>query len=182
MEFGRQGRSLNMLKLQDIINEIQSDSEYKNLSLNDKNIYESYAFIGELLTPQNAYSYKESPKGLFVFTDDLGFDYFVRMVFQPTSDPYFEIKMGWLDLPAQLRYKKQSEREIDERRSDTVAKIYKDEIMPSFINQTHNNKIIIKPNDIKRYQFSIRLVNKFTPKSLKIIENKPYEIIITKEK
>lgn len=166
-----------MIKLRDILHSI----EYKNLNTLDKNLYESYAMLGELLNPDYSYPYDEEGKGYWVFYDDQEFEFFVRMVYQPVEDGYWEIKMGWGDISKDQKYLRQHAREIDEKRSDTIAKIYKDEIIPFFMSQDFNNKLIIKPLDIKRYQFSIRLIKKFTPSNIKIIEdNKPNEIILMK--
>lgn len=168
------------MKLYKILEKIQNDNHYIELDDCDKNIFESYVLMGELLNPNNSYKYEQKYKGYFVFEDNQGYNYFVRIVYQPTKEPYFEIKMGWVDLEGDSKYLKQSEREIDERRSDTIAKIYRDEILPFFISQDKSNVLKIKPLDIKRYQFSIRLVKKFKNDKIEILENQPNEIILTK--
>jgi hypothetical protein len=104
-------------------------------------------------------------------------------MFTPTGidGGYYEIKMGWSDLDGQERYLQQKTRFWDDRRSDTIAKIYRDEIVPAFkkYNGILSNELIIKPLDIKRYQFSIRLIKKLSPSNFEIDEsNKPKEIII----
>lgn len=169
-----------MIKLKDIISEIQSKQEYKELSVVDKNLYESYTLLGELLNPNNAYPYEKEINGLWTFKDDREHEFFVRLVYQPSNPSYWEIKMGWSDLDNSQRYQRQPEKEIDEKRSDTIAAIYRDEILPFFTNQDFNNTLIISPLDIKRYQFSIRLIKKFTPTNLTIVEDKPNKITITK--
>lgn len=153
---------------------------YNKLNLIEKNLFESYWLLGELLNPENSYDYKQEMKGYWVFKDNTGYEFFIRLVFQPVNEGYWEIKMGWEDLPKQSKYLKQPAREIDERRSDTIAKIYKDEIIPFFLDQDFNNVLKILPLDIKRYQFSIRLIKKFTPNNLKITENPPKEITLQK--
>lgn len=162
------------------INKIQQNSDYKLLNKKDQNLFESYWLLGELLNPNNSYLYETEMKGYWVFEDEYGYEFFIRMVYQPVKEGYWEIKMGWVDLPKQERYLKQPAREIDEKRSDTIAKIYRDEIIPFFLEQNFNNKLIINPIDIKRYQFSIRLVKKFTPNNIKIIETKPDLITLIK--
>jgi hypothetical protein len=162
------------------IKKIKINSDYvKLISPLDKNLFESYWLLGELLNPDNSYEYTEEKTYFWVFTDNQGYDFFVRMVYQPVSTgEYWEVKMGWLDLEGKEKYLQQKARGIDEQRSNTIAKIFRDEIIPIFINQEHINTLVIKPLDIKRYQFSLRMVNKFIPKELKIEENKPYEILI----
>ncbi len=179
------------LKLKDIFTNIITDNEYNKLSSEiDRNIFESYYIIGELLNPNNAYEYynHNTINNMWCFTDDHSGEFFVRLVYQPTTKPYFEIKMGWLDVDDKNDiYKRSSKREIDSRRSDTVAKIYKNEILKSFIdvsNKLNCNELKIKPLDIKRYQFSIRLINKFTDMNIFDIDesNKPHEIVIKRKK
>jgi hypothetical protein len=169
----------NLFKLID--EKILSDRDYLKLNtFLDKHLFENYALLGELLNPDNAYPYIESNlKGMWVFTDEFGFDYFVRIYYTPSNTAMFELKMGWVDLDKQEKYLRQSARGIDERRSDTIAKIYRDEILPFFKKMKElSNTLVIKPNDIKRYQFSIRLVQKFTPNEFEIIEDKPTKITI----
>lgn len=175
------------MKLKDIFNEIVKDRDYQTLNDKlDKNIFESYYILGELLNPNNSYEYKEHETldGCWYFIDDHSGEFFVRLIYQPILKPYFEIKMGWLDVEDNSDiYKRSSKREIDDKRSDTIAKIYRDEILNRFLvlSQKLNCKELkIKPLDIKRYQFSIRLISKFTDKNLFIIDetNKPKEIVI----
>jgi len=177
---------MKKLELKDLIEEeiqkIKQDKDYLSLnSFIDENLFESYWMLGELLNPTNSYKYKKVFKGYWVFTDDHGYDFFVRLNFQPIDDGYYEMKMGWVDLPKQQKYLRQTAREIDERRSDTVAKIFDKEIIPLFLKQIFNNNLKIFPLDIKRYQFAIRLVKKFIPNNIKIIENKPKEITLMKK-
>jgi hypothetical protein len=175
------------MKLINIFNNIINDIDYNKLDNElDKNIFESYYLIGELLNPNNSYKYKEHEtlKHFWYFIDNHSGEFFVRLLYQPTLNPYFEIKMGWLDVNNKEDiYKRSSKREIDDKRSDTIAKIYKDEILKTFLKlstQLNCNELLIKPLDIKRYQFSIRLVNKFTPTDVFEIDesNKPKEIKI----
>jgi len=162
------------------LSKVVIDSDYVVLSPIDQNLFESYWILGELLDPNNSYEYKELGNGYWVFEDSRGYEYFVRVVYQPINDGYFEVKMGWVDLPKQEKYLQQPAREIDEGRSDTIAKIYRDEIIPFFLNQNQNSTLIISPLDIKRYQFSKRLVQKYTPNTINIIEDKPNKILLKK--
>jgi len=173
------------MKLSTIFENIHKSDDYKSLPdfFPEQSIFETYALLGELLNPNNAYEYSETNKSFWEFTDDLGFDFFVRFMFTPTGidGGYYEIKMGWSDLDGQERYLQQKTRFWDDRRSDTIAKIYRDEIVPAFkkYNDILSNELIIKPLDIKRYQFSIRLIKKLSPSNFEIDEsNKPKEIII----
>ena len=54
--------------------------------------------MDEVVNPGgDKFEYKQIKKGLFTYEDSLGNLYFVRMTYQPTDSPYFEIKIGWFE-------------------------------------------------------------------------------------
>lgn len=174
-----------MIKLIQILKEISSSLEYQHLPNDiDKNLYETYVILGELLNPNNSYPYEEKIKGLWEYNDVVGNTYFVRLIYQPTSPSHFELKTGYYNEYNKPQYNpsvpNNSTGKDWDKRSDTVAKIYRDEIIPMFLEQAICNTLIIKPLEIKRYQFSVRLVNKFTPDNIQIKYNKPQSIVLTK--
>lgn len=174
-----------MIKLSQILQEILSSPEYQSLNTNDKNLYETYTILGELLNPDNAYSYEEKIKGLWEYNDILGNTYFVRLTYQPTNHPYFELKTGYYNEQGKPQYDpsvpNNSTSKDWDKRSDTVAKIYRDDVIPMFLEQDISNTMIIKPLEIKRYQFSVRLVGKFTPNDIQIQYNAPQSIVLMKQ-
>ena len=173
-----------MIKLSQILKEISSSPEYLTLNTNDKNLYETYILLGELLNPDNSYPYEEKIKGLWEYKDIMDNIYFVRLTYQPTTQPHFELKTGYYNEHGKPQYDPpvpdNSTSKDWNKRSDTVAKIYRDEIIPMFIEQNISNILIIKPLEIKRYQFSVRLIDKFTPNNIQIKYNKPQSIVLTK--
>ena len=173
-----------MIKLSQILKEISLSSEYQNLTPIDRNLYETYTMLGELLNPDNAYSYEEKIKGLWEYKDITDNMYFVRLIYQPTNHPYFELKTGYYNEHGKPQYDpsvpSNSTGKDWDKRSDTVAKIYRDEVIPMFLEQDISNTLIIKPLEIKRYQFSVRLIDKFTPNNIQIKYNKPQSIVLTK--
>ena len=175
-----------MIKLSKIINKLCLDEDYNKLeSLVDKNLFESYFVIGELLDPNSAFAY-EGEKGWYTYLDSNNNTYFVRMAYNPVSnDEFFELKTGWLDENNKPHYDSihPNSSVMDwDKRSDTVAKIFRDEIIPFFLNQNLCDILKILPLDIKRYQFSIRMANKFVPRdTIEIIEHKPALIILKKK-
>jgi len=151
--------------LQQIIEEELKTNNYSN---EDQLIMIEDITLGELLEPDNAYPYEELYRGMFVYEDDNNIEFFVRLTFQPISNPYFEFKTGWLDDNGKPQYdpavppiSPNSSSVYNNKRSDTVAKIFKDEIIPLFIDQQVSNKLIIKPISSKRMKFAERLVRKF---------------------
>ena len=173
-----------MVKIVEMLNSISNDLEYQSLNESEKNLFSTYAMLGELLNPNDAYTYKEKLKGFWIYNDIMNNLFFVRFVYTPVAIPYYELKTGWIDTKQnnKIRYELPDNATAKDwdKRSNTVAKIYKDEILPMFINQNICDTFKIIPNDIKRYQFSIRLVNKFKNNNILIIENKPKEILIKK--
>lgn len=150
--------------------EIRNYFEKHSYSLEDELIMENEIWLGELLDPNNAYPY-EGSKGYFKYKDMSDVGFFVRLTYQPESDPYFELKTGWFNEKGEAKYdpstgptvNKNSTAKDWDKRSNTVAKIYRDELLPFFEKQNLTNKIIIKPISDSRTKFTERLIKKFTP-------------------
>lgn len=175
---------MNIDQLQELIKtEIKLILKSNELSDSELWLTENAILLGELLNPNEAYSYTGT-KGWFKYNDMYNNTFFVRLTYQPTKNPYFELKTGWYDINGNAKYDPsvpENSSAMDwDKRSNTVAKIYRDEILPFFDNQMLCNKIIFKPISVSRYQFSKRLIYKFTSDKYQIKENYPHEIIITK--
>ena len=158
-----------MDKIREIIREeINSYFKTNPYSLKDEIIIESEVILGELLNPDNALSYK-GDKGWFYYTDPNGVEFFVRAFYNPVRE-YFELKTGWINDLGKPQYEpsipygneKTSAKDIHSR-SDTVAKIYRDEILPFFDNQNISDILVIDPISSSRGKFAERMVKKFTP-------------------
>lgn len=142
-------------------------------SLEDELIIESELILCEFLDPDDYYPY-EGSKGFYTYKDINGNDFFVRLVYQPIgSNPFFELKTGWMDdngkavyEPSIPPYSPKSSGIDLQKRSNTLAKIFRDEIIPFFIQQDTSNTIIIKPISASRARFSKMLINKFVPKDI----------------
>lgn len=143
--------------------------------------------MAEVVNPDGEhFQYQESnTKGLFTYRDSQDNLYFARIFYQPTSNPHFEFKVGWFkdnDL-SKPQYDPQlppSAIGIDNlKRRNTVAKIYRDEIIPYFKkNLSLSNTLTINPISDLRYTFSKRLVQNHTPKDFDIqYDNKNQKFI-----
>jgi hypothetical protein len=155
-------------------------------SLKDELIMENEIMLGELLNPDNSYPYEKVSKGFFTYKDLNGVKFFVRAAYVPEPQNYFEFKTGWFDENEKSTYEpptppiSPNSSAIDwDKRSDTVAKIYRDKILPFFKQQTLTNLMVIKPISSSRMKFAERLVKKFTPEDF-TTEFKDKEIIINK--
>jgi len=177
---------MSSLKLISIINkEINEFFESNDYSLEDELILFNEILLGELLNPNNAYEYSGS-KGFYLYRDMNDVEFFVRLVYQPTNNPYFELKTGWLDKgkpiyePSIPPVSKNSSAKDWDKRSDTVAKIFKDEIIPFFKKQELADSIVFKPVSNSRIKFASRLVDKFVDKKEFEIIKKSKTLIIKK--
>lgn len=147
--------------------------------------------LGELLNPNCAYPYY-GEKGYYEYKDMNDVVFFVRMSYQSTkwdenNNGYMEFKTGRLNdddkavyEPSILPNSNKSSAIDKDKRSDTVAKIYRDEILPLFEKQKLTNVMVIKPISSSRMKFAERLVKKFTPVDIFTISNEDSMIIITK--
>jgi hypothetical protein len=155
-------------------------------SLKDKILMETDIMLGELLNPENSLPYR-GDKGFYLYDDPNGVTFFARAHYNPIRD-YLEFKTGWLDENGKAIYEpsvpygneKTSTKDIHSR-SDTVAKIYRDEILSFFDMQNLSNILIIDPISSSRSKFAERLVNKFTSKEKYNIEKESNMIIIKKK-
>ena len=163
--------------------EIQKYLVENESDLSEELMIETNILLGELLNPDNSYEY-EGSKGWFHYNDINKNTYFVRLAYQPTLNPFFELKTGWYDSNNVPQYDPPiapNTTALDwDKRSNTVAKIYRDEIIPFFISQNLSDTMIFNPISTSRYNFSIRLIKKFTPEEFKIEEYYPKQIKIFK--
>ena len=178
---------MTIIELQELIKEeIRIILKSESLSEAEEWMTEDAILLGELLNPDKSYNYTGS-KGWFTYLDSMNNTFFVRLAYQPLSTgPYFELKTGWYDEEGVPHYDPAvppNSTAMDwDKRSDTVAKIYRDEILPFFKRTTLSDILMILPISVSRYQFSIRLVDKFTPKEFKVEKIPQKKIIITKTK
>lgn len=160
--------------IQQEIKEFFKTNEY---SLEDELLLINEVWLGELLNPNDAYDYCGS-KGFYRYKDLNDVEFFVRLTYQPTNDPYFELKTGWINDEGKPIYEpsippvspKSSSKDWNTR-SNTLAKIFKDELISFFIKQKLTDIIKIKPISKSRMKFSERMVNKF-------VDNNKFKIII----
>jgi hypothetical protein len=173
--------------LKEIVKE-ELQKHFKNhlYSLKDEMIITNEVLIGEFLNPENSLSYEKVSKGFYTYEDPNGVKFFVRAAYTPEPQNYFEFKTGWFDQNGKATYEpsvpygNQNTSALDiNTRSDTVAKIYRDEILPFFKQQTLTDIMVIKPISSSRMKFAERLVKKFTPEDF-TTEFKDKEIIINK--
>jgi hypothetical protein len=161
-------------------------------SLQETLLEEEDKLMAEVVNPDGDYfSYQElNPKGLFVYKDSKDNLYFARIFYQSTSTPYFEFKAGWFEDNdmSKPKYDPQLPPNVmgidNLKRRNTIAKIYRDEIIPYFKEKSSlSNTLIINPISDLRYTFSKRLVQNHTPKDFSIQyddENKKLIKIISK--
>lgn len=145
--------------------------ELPKLSLEDQLLLENEVILGELLDPEDYYPYIGS-KGFYTYRDNNGDEFFIRLIYQPIgSYPFFELKTGWIDGKGKTQYEphippyspKSSAIHL-QKRSNTVARIFRDKIIPFFKEQTLSDTFVIRPISASRARFSKIMINKFVPK------------------
>lgn len=130
----------------------------------------------EVLNPDgDTFLYRREGKGLYIYEDSLGNLYFARITYQPTFIPYFEFKVGWFEDNDRSKPKynpslPENSTAIDNiKRRNTVVKIYRDEILPLFVEKRElSDELKIKPISTSRFIFSKRMVERYTPASFNI--------------
>lgn len=157
----------------------------EQLSSTDMMTLTSEYLLSELLDPEKSYPYTGS-RGYYTYEDLKGVTFFVRLVFQPLRSPFFELKTGWLDESDRPVYEPSvppvspNSTSLDwDKRSNTLAKIYRDEILPEFLSQNVSNILKLKPISKSRSLFARRLITKYLPDCCTMsIEG--WDVVITK--
>lgn len=171
-----------MTLIENILSKSKKGLQFDNFT--DENLFESYALMAELLNPEDSYNYTQIGTGIWRYQDIFENYIFVRIVYQPVSDPYFEVKTWWIDENNKRIYNeipKSSTAQDWDKRSNTIAKIFRDGIIPLFNKQKLSNALKLIPVTKSRYYFSLRMAEKFIPKEWEIIEDFPKEIKILKQ-
>ena len=163
----------------------------RTLNKNDKRHLSDSVYLAELLNPDgNIFKYKKYKEGVWDYFDSKKNLFFVnlqRFSLQGFEKTWYEFKTGWYNnnnhndprfspsLPPITTGMDMM------KRTNTIAKIYRDEILPFFEKDDESNLMTILPIDIQRYQFAIRLVKKLTPKQFKVVEKYPDVILVKKQ-
>ena len=169
--------------LDELINEVKKNGQYHYKEDWEKNWLHTNLMLSELLNPNNAYEYINHKNEIWTFKDTNGIQFCAFMSATPGKPPFYEFKTWWVDPETKKRIYNYLPpvSSIDwDKKSDTVAKIFRDEIIPKFKNQSFADLLVINPVDSQRFQLSIRMVKKFIPKEWEIIEKFPKQIIIKK--
>lgn len=170
--------------LKELINEHKNKNQYNPTDDLDESNMTNALLLGELLNPDNAYDYQHYA-GLYGFKDDDDIWFGAIMISSLSKDlPFCEFKTFWTEPKSKKRIYNylppNSSGIVGSRRSDTVAKIFRDEIIPKFKNQNFAKILVFNPVNHQRYLFSIRMIKKFIPVDWSIEENYPKQIIIRK--
>ena len=167
---------MDKMTLKDLLETIINDPEYpKDKSWEIQDLFETYAIVSELLDANDAYDYKKTSKTTWSYNDILGNTFYVKLTYIPklnkAQEDYIELKTFWLDEAGKPQYSDTTTNSTNkdlQTRSDTLAKIYRDEIIPFFIEQNITNRLRIVPVDKIRYRLSKMLVGKYTPDTMDI--------------
>ena len=161
---------------------------HDNTPITEETLFEEEdRLMVEVVNPDGErFKYEESNiKGLYTYKDSKDNLYFARITYSPSSPPRFEFKVGWFEdnnisKPKYEPYLPSNVTGMDNlQRRNTVAKIYRDEILPFFKkNQNIAKQLDINPISNSRYIFSQRLVQNHTPENYNI-DLRDGKIIVT---
>ena len=177
------------MKLNQILNELIEEcakkGQYHPKDFLDEANISSALLLGELLNPDEAYPYIYH-LGMYKFKDDDGYIFGAIMTSSTSKiEPFCEFKTFWFDpktsRPVYSVLPQNTSGIVGSKRSDTVAKIFRDEIIPKFKQQDFAQILVFNPINHQRYLFSMRMIKKFIPKEWEIEENYPKRIIIRKK-
>jgi hypothetical protein len=173
-------------KTDDTLNE--KNKPYKHKPITKEILFEEEdKLMVEVVNPDGErFEYEESNiKGLYTYKDSLDNLYFARITYSPSSPPRFEFKVGWFEDNdiSKPKYNPQlppNTTSMDDlKRRNTVAKIYRDEILPYLKdNQKLAKQLDINPISQSRYIFSQRLIQHHTPSEYNI-DLKDRKIVIS---
>jgi len=173
-------------KTDDTLNE--KNKPYKHKPITKEILFEEEdKLMVEVVNPDGErFEYEESNiKGLYTYKDSLDNLYFARITYSPSSPPRFEFKVGWFEDNdiSKPKYDPQlppNTTSMDDlKRRNTVAKIYRDEILPYLKdNQKLAKQLDINPISQSRYIFSQRLIQHHTPSEYNI-DLKDRKIVIS---
>ena len=164
------------MKLSQLLKQITEEAGYpKDKSWEKQNLYETYAIISELLDANNAYEYEKVGRATWKYEDITKQDFYVRINYIPDigdkNSRYLEFKTYWTNedgKPMHSDFNGKSTSQDLNRRSDTVSKIYRDEVIPFFKNQDLTTELRVMPVDSVRYRLFKMMVKKYTPISMRI--------------
>lgn len=127
------------------------------------------SLTAEVINPDGEQFPYEGSKGLYTYKDSKGNLYFARLTYNPTSQPFFEFKVGWFEDNDQSKPKYEpalpdnvTGRDNLKRRN-TVAAIFVKEVLPFFKELDLSSILKIDPISKKRYSFSERMVDRLVP-------------------
>jgi hypothetical protein len=166
----------------------EKNKPYKHKPITKEILFEEEdKLMVEVVNPDGErFEYEESNiKGLYTYKDSLDNLYFARITYSPSSPPRFEFKVGWFEDNdiSKPKYDPQlppNTTSMDDlKRRNTVAKIYRDEILPYLKdNQKLAKQLDINPISQSRYIFSQRLIQHHTPSEYNI-DLKDRKIVIS---
>lgn len=158
-----------MTKLTSLLNQIKLESQYpKAESWEKQDLYETYAILSEFLDAENAFDYLKVGKTTWEYEDSLKNSFYVKLTFVPkfsnSEEPYLELKSYWINDRGKPMYSdfngKSSSIDL-QKKSDTTAKIFRDEVLPFFDHQNIAKQLRIIPVDPIRYRLSKIMVKKY---------------------
>ena len=145
--------------------------------------------LSELLTTENYYPYEKKGRYSWFYNDFANVRFYVKLLADNNEFSIFSLKSGYynelgnstVDPAVPEKSKAKDEPELWDKISNTVAKIFKDEILPMFLSSKNIKTIYVDPVSLARYNLSFRMFKKFIPlDKIEIKEVKSTRIYLNK--
>lgn len=160
-----------MINLKSLIQQINEDSEISTLDITEQLDIQTYYYLVEALDMTNIYPFQASNKFSAEFIDDNKVKHFIRIAFQPLTEPRFDLKFGFFDEHNKPSFKRPNlhyNLNPDEKIFNTHIHILinkfleEDKFFESIKEKT--NKLYLPAIDVSRYRLFRLALNKLLNK------------------
>lgn len=156
-----------MIKLMDLLSQIIQESKQKQLNEVEVVLFEETELFCELGDPNNSYKYKEVAHDIWEFEDRFGNILGVQINANKYVDSFFKVKnLSGKELRVFDVTKIEGNIDpntyhngTDERRSDTICKILRDEIIPKYLINKKPQLIKLHPLNDYRHKIFKKCAN-----------------------
>jgi hypothetical protein len=160
-----------MIKLKDLIDQINEDKEIDTLDITEQIDIQTYYYLVEVMDTKNVYTYKTTDKFFASFIDQNGIKHCVRIIYQPLSKTpnAYVLKFWFFDKNGKISYERPNvifNLNVDEKIFNTHIHIVIDDFLDKFFGRvSKGTKLYLPAKDYARYRLFRMALNKFLDKN-----------------
>lgn len=185
----RQRSIMNNIKLKDLLELINNDSQLTSLSLDESIDLQTYYYLSEIIDIDNIYPFDNTPRFTATFKDDNDIQHFIKINKRLSSldDNIYEVKFGFIGKDKKPSYDRPNiyyNVNPDEKIFNTYLYI----LLKTFIEKLNFfgiskvNKLYLPASDYARYRLYRLALNKLLDKSkYDLVDGNKNELIIQKK-